>query len=61
MKDKAFYISMKFYVGCVLTFFWWIILYTVGALTLGWKFGLLLICASLLFLFARKTLIGYTN
>ncbi len=61
MKDKAFYVSMKFYIGCVLTFFWWIILYTVGALTLGWKFGLLLICASLLFLFARKSLIGYSN
>jgi len=61
MKDKTFYISMKFYVGCVLTFFWWIILYTVGAITLGWKFGLLLICASLLFLYARKSLIGYTN
>jgi hypothetical protein len=61
MKDKAFYVSMKFYVGCVLTFFWWIILYTAGALTLGWKFGLLLIIASLLFLFARKTLIGYAN
>ncbi|XOV92810.1 MAG: 1-acyl-sn-glycerol-3-phosphate acyltransferase [Bacteroidota bacterium] len=61
MKDKAFYISMKFYAGCVLTFFWWLILFTVGALTLGWRFGLLLIVASLLFLFARKNIIGYTN
>lgn len=61
MKDKAFYVSMKLYVGNVLIFFWWIILYTVGALTLGWKFGLLLIVASLLFLYARKSLIGYSN
>ncbi len=61
MKDKAFYISMKFYIGCVLIFFWWIVLYTIGALTLGWKFGLLLIVSSLLFLYARKALIGYTN
>ncbi|MEQ9217561.1 MAG: 1-acyl-sn-glycerol-3-phosphate acyltransferase [Cyclobacteriaceae bacterium] len=61
MKDRAFYVSLKLYVGSVLTFFWWIILYTIGALTLGWKFGLLLIGASLLFLYARKSLIGYTN
>lgn len=61
MKDKTFYVSMKMYVGFVLVFFWWIILFTIGALTLGWRFGLLLIVASLLFMFARKSLIGYTN
>ncbi len=61
MKDKAFYISLKFYVSCVLLFFWWILLFTIGALTLGWKFGLLLLVASLLFLYARKSLIGYAN
>ncbi len=61
MKDKAFYVSMKFYIGCVLIFFWWIILFALGALTLGWKFGLLLIVSSFLFLLARKSLIGYAN
>ena len=61
MKDKAFYISMKFYTGFVLIFIWWLILFTIGALTIGWKFGLFLLVTSLLFLYARKALIGYSN
>lgn len=59
IKDKAFLISLKYYVGGGLHILWWIVVYTIGAVWIGWEAGLLFMSTAILAMYARQSLIKY--
>ncbi|MBW3545567.1 MAG: lysophospholipid acyltransferase family protein [Bacteroidetes bacterium] len=59
IKDKVFYVSIKFLVGGILHILWWIVLYAIGAIWIGWEAGLLLAGAGLVMMYARQEIIKF--
>lgn len=59
VKDKVFYVSIKFLAGGILHILWWLILYAIGAVWIGWEAGLFLAVAGVVMMYARQEVIKY--
>lgn len=59
VKDKVFFLSLKYLVGGIFHMIWWLILFGIGAIWLGWEAGLLFAGTAILLMFARQELIKY--
>ena len=59
IKDKVFFISLKYLVGGILHLIWWMVLLAVGWTWLGWEAGLLFVAVAILAMFARQKIIKY--
>lgn len=59
IKDKVFYVSLKFLVGGILHLIWWWVLFAIGTVWIGWEAGALFALTGVLMMYARQELIGY--
>jgi len=59
IKDKVFYISIKYLLGAFLHILWWSLIFALGVIFIGWQAGLLFASALILVSIARQSLIKY--
>ncbi|MEQ8469592.1 MAG: 1-acyl-sn-glycerol-3-phosphate acyltransferase [Marinoscillum sp.] len=59
IKDKVFYVSIKFLLGGIMHLIWWTVLYTIGAVFIGWEAGLLFVATGVITMYARQSLIKF--
>jgi 1-acyl-sn-glycerol-3-phosphate acyltransferase len=59
IKDKVFYISIKYMVGSLLQILWWSLLFALGVIFIGWEAGLLFAFTAFMVARARQSLINY--
>ena len=59
VQDPVFKVSLKYLGGGIFHFFWWLVVYAIGALTIGWEAGLLFVATCITSMFARQTLIKF--
>lgn len=59
LKDKAFYVSIKYLLGALLHILWWSLLFALGVIFISWQAGLLFAATAFLLLFARQLLIKW--
>lgn len=59
IKDKVFYVSIKYFAGAFLHILWWSFVYAMGVIWIGWQAGLLFAFTLILLAFARQSLIKY--
>lgn len=59
IKDKVFYVSIKYLLGGIMHLLWWVVLYTLGAVFIGWEAGLLFIATGVITMYARQSLIKF--
>ncbi len=59
IKDKVFYISIKYFVGAFLHLVWWALLFALGLIFIGWEAGLLFAFTAFMVARTRQSLIGY--
>lgn len=59
IKDKVFYVSIKYLLGAFLHILWWSLLFALGVIWIGWEAGLLFAFTAILLAFARQRLIKY--
>lgn len=59
IKDKVFYISIKYLAGALIHILWWSLIFAIGVITIGWEAGLLFVFTLILTAFARQRLIKY--
>ncbi len=59
VKDPVFKVSLKYLGGGVFHMVWWILIFTIGTLAIGWKAGVLFAFTCIMTMFARQSLIKY--
>lgn len=59
VKDPVFKVSLKYLGGGLFHLIWWTIIYTIGALWIGWEAGLLFVATAIICMFARQSLIKF--
>ncbi|MFY0607850.1 MAG: 1-acyl-sn-glycerol-3-phosphate acyltransferase [Cyclobacteriaceae bacterium] len=59
IKDKVFYISIKYFAGALLHFLWWSMLFALGVIFISWEAGLLFAVTAFVVARARQSLIKY--
>lgn len=59
IKDKVFYISIKYLLGAFLHIIWWSLLLALGAIFISWPAGFLFAGTAILVAFGRQSLIMY--
>ncbi|REE00572.1 lysophospholipid acyltransferase family protein [Marinoscillum furvescens] len=59
IKDKVFYVSIKYLLGSLLHILWWSLIFALGVIFIGWKAGLLLAGTAILTAYARQSLIKF--
>ena len=59
VKDPVFKVSLKYLGGGIFHILWWIIVYTIGATTIGWEAGLLFVTTCIMTMYARQSLIKF--